>query len=128
MIANTRHVATTGAAAAIFRLHRRAEIDIDAIGQRRQPGQHIGELGGLFLWRAANDLRNTQARRPNLLSNGTGAVLLIIVRFWLFQDLSHLSYADTQLRCQYPQKSTLGLFRIASATTRSTCAPFGSRR
>jgi hypothetical protein len=23
-------------------------------------------------------------------------------------------------RCQYPQKSTLGLFRIANATTRST--------
>jgi hypothetical protein len=25
-----------------------------------------------------------------------------------------------RLRCQYPQKSTLGLLRIASATTRST--------
>jgi hypothetical protein len=33
-----------------------------------------------------------------------------------------------QLRCQYPQKSTLGLFRIANATTRSTWAPFGSFR
>jgi hypothetical protein len=33
-----------------------------------------------------------------------------------------------QLLCQYPQKSTLGLFRIASATTRSTCKPFGSFR
>ena len=33
-----------------------------------------------------------------------------------------------QLRCQYPQKSTLGLFRIASATTRSAWKPFGSFR
>ncbi len=30
--------------------------------------------------------------------------------------------------CQYPQKSTLGLFRIANATTRSTWKPFGSFR
>jgi hypothetical protein len=36
--------------------------------------------------------------------------------------------AIDKLRCQYPQKSTLGLFRITSATTRSTWTPFASRR
>jgi hypothetical protein len=33
-----------------------------------------------------------------------------------------------QLRCQYPQKSTLGLLCIANPTTRSAWEPFGSLR
>jgi hypothetical protein len=37
-------------------------------------------------------------------------------------------YHAAQLRCQYPQKSTLGLFFMTSATTRSTWEPFGSLR
>src|SRR5437763_15490020 len=37
-------------------------------------------------------------------------------------------YHAARPRCQYPQKSTLGLLRIASATMRSIWLPFGSRR
>jgi hypothetical protein len=37
-------------------------------------------------------------------------------------------YHAARRRCQYPQKSTLGLLCIARVTTRSTWTPFGSRR
>jgi hypothetical protein len=47
--------------------------------------------------------------------------------FFIFGGGSAFRHA-AQLRRQYPQKSTLGLFFMTSATMRSTCDPFGSFR
>src|SRR5262249_27490175 len=49
LIANAWHFAAAGATGAVLGFHRGVEIDPRDIGDRRQPGQHIGDLFRLLL-------------------------------------------------------------------------------
>src|SRR6266566_6841807 len=82
-------------------------------GQHRKPSNKSGKHHDKHLWLGYNVITEV---RPWAAADGRE-----------YQSLSPspraLYHTDTQLRCQYPQKSTLGLLPIASATTRSTCDP-----
>ena len=59
VVARADKLPAAGAARAIFPLHRLRQIDARHVGDRRQPGQHVGKFGRLLLVRAF-----AQARRP----------------------------------------------------------------